>query len=134
VVFRILKVLGFDGGGLKGGEALVELEEHELGEEVGEGGAAGGVFGGFADHVELVVDCLIAEPVLVTAFAPLGQVAGGDAFNIGRPLGAVFFEVGDDGFVFGVVVHHAVDGEAELFGEACDFAGSHIFSFQVSGF
>jgi hypothetical protein len=79
---------------------------------VGESGHVGAVF---AKDAKLVAPLLVAEVILVTAFAPFGEVFGFKVFG-------VIAELFDDLRVGAAIVDVLVDLVAEGFGEAGDFA------------
>jgi hypothetical protein len=83
---------------------------------IGEFGHFGAVL---ADDAELVAPFLVAEVILITAFAPLGEVAGFEVFG-------VVAEVFDDLWVGAAVVEPLVDFVADGFGKAGDFAVAFV--------
>ncbi len=70
---------------------------------------------GFVAGMNFFAPDLFFEPVLVTAFMPMGEVGVVEG-------GALLVEFFDDGRVGGAVVEHLVDEVALGFGEPGDFA------------
>ncbi len=99
-----LHVLGGDGGGHQGGEVAGSgLSREFLEDLLANAGAVAALAG--------------QEPVLVTALAPAFEVVVGEVF-------AGLAEFGDDGVIGKAIEQEEVEGFAEFFGQAGDFAAA----------
>ena len=82
--------------------------------------------GVFAAGAEIVVEFLFADPVLITALVPFGEIAVGELLDVVRPAVAMLFEFIHDAAILRAVIEHAIDEFAQVFREAGDFAVTFV--------
>ena len=73
-----------------------------------------------------MLEFLFADPVLVAALVPFGEVAVSELLDVIGPTVAVLFEFIHDAAILSAVIEHAIDELAKVFGEAGDFAVTFV--------
>ena len=117
------------GRAIDGSEEVVEVEGADFLDgfaDVAGGSGFGDGDGVFAPGLKVSLNLLFADPVLVTALVPFGEVAIGELLDVVGPPVAMFFEFDHDAAVLSTFVEHTVNELAKVLGEAGDFAVTFV--------
>ena len=126
---------GFEGRAVDGSEEMIEVEAADFVDgfaDVAVGRGLGDGDGVFTAGVEVVLKLLFADPVLIAALVPFGEVAVGELLDVVRPAMAMLVEFVHDAAVLRAVIEHAIYEFAQVFREAGDFAVTFVHG-VVSG-
>ena len=127
----IFDAQSFDAITIKAGDDMIKLSNAEM----EDGLVEPGWFGPFEQFQNALVpgaevgsDLLMADPVLVTAVVPVGEIIDGQVVDAIRPAMAMLLQFIDDAGVLDTVIEHVVNEVPKVLREASDFTGSTIHS------
>ena len=125
----ILDAQRLDAVAVEAGDGMIKLSAAEMEDCLMKLAGIGGfeqLEDSFVASAEVGGDFLMADPVLVTAIVPVGEVIDREIMDAVGPAMAMLFELMNDAGVLGTVIDHVVDEFPEVFREASDFTSSTI--------